>query len=243
MSSTVDTSVLTEQQLKDYNAQRSSYFKGTIAVSIIYGVFALSLFLIAFFSPAGKSVIIDKLLPFTVTFIGGMIIVVILLVISIFTVKPPPPFTLEYDNMKCPDYWQLQKTPVGILRGMSSENQSRMYYRCVKPQRSIMGDSSTDGVYSSSSVATTFKKNSADEKLWEVMQAAKGTTGTLTKATGSTDASATTNLRISCDVVYPDLMNFYDVTWKENNSVSPNRLRCKYANKCNIPWTSACPTN
>lgn len=243
MSTTVDTSVLTQQQLKDFNAQRASYFKGTIAVSVIYGSFALLLFLIAFFSPTGKSVIVDKMLPFTVTFIGGMIIVVILLIVSIFAIKPPPVFTLEYDNMKCPDYWNLVKTSETERSGFSSEDMARSYYKCVKNDRLIVGDTNTDGKYARGSVGTEFNKNGANERLWDVLGKSRLTTGVLTKASGTTSASASSDLQINCNEVYPDMMNYYDKTWTENNSTSPNRLRCQYARKCNIPWTSACPTN
>jgi hypothetical protein len=227
----VDISNLTPQQLKDYTAQKTSYFEGTIAVASIYGGIALCMFLITMFSPTGKSIIVDAMLPFTITFIGGMIIVTTLLLIAVFSVKPPPVFKLEYDNHKCPDYWELEATPEGDLARAGTDNAARMRYRCKKPRDQV------SGAYSA--LATESSISSTDEVKKELYTKTAQIYGT---SFTSPNAGSTSTGYINCNYVYPDFMNYIDVSWDKNDKISPNKLRCEYARKCNVSWTSACPS-
>lgn len=233
----VDTSALTPQQLREYTGARASYFKGTIAVAVTYGVIAISLFLITVFSPEGKTIITETLFPFTVTFIGGMIVVIALLLIAIFSVKPPPVYKLEYDNYKCPDYWQIQETPKGVLSSISSsEDKARMKYRCVK----FIPSNNTEDELLKQNTIQRIPVNSNDEAWKKLLDSTKNAYQTNYVAPTSTQPG-TGQLR--CNIVYPELMNYYDTTYDQNDSMSPNKLRCKYAEKCGIPWTSACPAS
>lgn len=223
----MDTSNLTPQQLSDFTAKKTSYFKGTIAVASIYGVIALSMFLITMFSPTGKMVIVEALLPFTITFIGGMIIVVTLLLIAVFSVKPPPEFKLEYDNYKCPDYWKLEETPAAVMNSIDPDDAARMKYRCVKPDvRNVNTLTPINNV----NIDHTDTKNLLDKTQMLY--------GGYTAPTSSADGSGNLN----CNIVYPEYMNYIDETWEGNNNpLSKNKLRCEYANKCSTSWTAACP--
>jgi hypothetical protein len=221
-----DTSNLTQQQLVDYNDKRTAYFKGTIAVATIYGTVALLMFLITIFSPIGKTVITDSMLPFTITFIAGMIIVVVLLLVAIFSVKPPPEFKLEYDNMKCPDYWTLEETPESTLRGFDTSDQARMRYRCRKPNAASTTLTQVDQLPTESS--------NVKQNLFDALKVPNRTA--FVKGTSTTG-------HINCSLVYPDYMNYVDTKWEDNDPVSPNRLRCEYAKQCNTSWSAVCPSN
>lgn len=223
-----------------------SYFKGSIAVASIYGATALLMFLIAVFSEAGKAILTDRLLPFTVTFIGGIIVVVTILLFSIFTAKPPPVTVFEYDSTKCPDYWKLVKTPKGILDMYPVEKRPQLQYMCV---RDDVTDISPSGLQSTSGKSMTIPIEQTEfDKLGSVagdMYAPFGVTyNAPTPAVVGTNGAVTTPAasgsgQIKCGVLYPDYFNIKD---KENNSTEQNRLRCAYSDVCGVPWSSTCPS-
>lgn len=221
----VDINDLSPEQLSEYKKNRSSYFKGTITVACIYGALALIMFLIAIFSPSGRSIITETMLPFTITFIGGMIIVVILMLVAIFTMKAPSKRVFAYDNGKCPDYWVLQRTPENVINSFDGIEAAQMRYRCVNPSASRLNQLS--------SVTTS---NSDELKLLDSTKSLYQTS--YTAPTASTN-SGTGNL--NCNIVYPDFMNYQDMQYRKNDSASPNRLRCSYARKCGVSWSAVCP--
>jgi hypothetical protein len=213
----------TEEQLKKFKNSRSSYFKGTIAVACIYGAFALILFLIAVISSNGKSIITDAMLPFTITFIGGMIFVTAVLVISLLTAKPPPVVQFGYDNIQCPDYWKLEKTPSNVLYGIEGSDKLRMKYRCVRDPKFSTVSNGNNSVAWSSDQAT-------EKRVMELSKVMNN--GNYNEADGVGTGA------VNCNTIYPDFMNYYDT---KNDQYEPNKLRCSYATKCNVPWSAVCP--
>lgn len=222
----VDVSSLTPEQLSEYKSKRTAYFRGTIAVACIYGTLALVMFLIAVFSPTGRTIITDTMLPFTIAFVGGMIIVVMFLLIAIFSTEAPPKTVFSYDNGKCPDYWTLEKTPPGMLNSYDGAQRAQLAYRCVKdPQAPTNRLKPIGGIKAGTDLDT----------LMAVTQWPYQTQ--YTAPTRTTNG----NGNINCDVVYPDFMDFQDMQYKGNSAMSPNRLRCEYAKQCGLSWSASCP--
>jgi hypothetical protein len=219
-----DVADLSPQQLKEYTNKRTSYFKGTIAVACIYGTLALVMFLIAIFSPTGKTIITDQMLPFTIAFVGGMIIVVILLLVAIFTTKPPPHTVFSYDNMKCPDYWTLSKTPDSMLNSYEGSERAQLAWRCIRNNTTSLNRLENKSVTARSDRA---KMMSVMSKPYQ---------------TSSFDFESATSGQLNCNVVYPDYMNYHDMKYDKNDPANPNRLRCAYAEACGVPWSSVCPS-
>lgn len=219
------------------NDAREKFFKGTIAVAVIYGTIALIMFVVAIVSPTGKSVLTDQLLPFTVTFIAGMVIVTSMLLISIYTAKKPPTIVLEYDNLKCPDYWKLVKTPQEVLDMYPSEDKPQLAYMCVNDKMGDDFDQSTayDSSYYTGSVTVTSSEDTK-KRLFELgtTMYAPAFNTTYTAPTASGNGSGKTY----CGAVFPDYFNAQD---RNFNNTEQNKLRCEYTRQCGIPWTSACP--
>ena len=227
-------SSLADSQETIFKYQRENYFKGTIAVACIYGSIALIMFLLAILTEKGKSVLTEQLMPFTVTFIGGMIVVTALMVLSVFAVKPPPVIQVEYDGIKCPDYWRLEETPKEILDNYSPSDQYMMKYMCVNDQ--ITGDLVNAPV-------DKYKVNvnnisSSDTTTQNLMTAGKYMYDTFDTTYVPPNGTAQGNGSLFCGAIFPDFFNSMDVT---TNPSEPNKMRCQYAKLCNASWSAVCP--
>ena len=53
---------LTVEERKEFDKERASYFRGSIAVMVIYGTFILALAILGIFSPSGRAYIFNKIL-------------------------------------------------------------------------------------------------------------------------------------------------------------------------------------
>lgn len=225
-----------ETQEKLYQYKRANYFKGTIAVAAIYGTVALIMLVIALVSPVGKSVLTDQLLSFTVTFIAGMILVTILLIVSIYTSKSPVFVEAQFDNMKCPDFWSLQKTPKDILDQYPEDKRFRMKYMCVRDGIKDIVSEGYDPKYFASNVAIA--PNEQDKKnLFKVGQNMYSMfNASYQEPTNDVNGKGT----MYCGAVFPDMFNAEDV---KNDSSQQNKLRCAYSSVCQTPWTAVCPNS
>src|SRR6056300_531427 len=121
---------MSEDNKKQFIKSRSSYFKGTIAVSAIYGSIVLILALIGISSQSGRDFIFKQNFYFTTTFIGGTLFVITLILIQLFTYRQSKKEE-EIDTISCPDYWKLVKTNNNILRRMNNELKNNLKYHCV----------------------------------------------------------------------------------------------------------------
>jgi hypothetical protein len=223
----MSTSYSSDQE-RVYQQSRAKYFKGTIVVSVIYGTIALVMFILTVFSQDGKTIITQTMLPFTIAFIGGMTFVVVILLIALFTSKPPPIAMFEYDKIKCPDYWKLEKTEESVLNTINSNDRFRMKYRCVRDTNILPQVVSSTPMVNVSAPSTDATLNT----LLDLGTTMYGQNISTDSATGAKSAD------INCNMLYPDYMNYHDT---KNDASKPNKIRCEYAKKCKTPWTAVCP--
>jgi hypothetical protein len=249
-----------QEQLQVFQQRKRNTYNGTITVAAIYGSIAILLFLIILISPTGKSILTDSYLAFTVTFIGGMLFVTGMLALAIYTSKDPKLVFPKYDNMICPDYWRLVKTPEDVLKDYKGEDKFRYEYMCVNNEiPSITHPSWNDAKYKF--IDQTARPTDVDkEKLLEIASNMNsklpGLTG-MTQYTESVTASpavaadpskniiakpatAAADARgsVYCGALFPDYFNTEDSAYNEEDS---NKLRCNYSKMCGIPWTTVCP--
>ena len=146
--STKTPNSLLDNDLNDYdraifNLKREKVFYGTIAICILYGSFAIILFILSLFSDKIKYLLLNSFLPFTIVYIIGTILIILYLVGQVINFKPFK-FNKDgnYDNLSCPDYWVLEQvydnTATNALKnlyGLSFESNAispeLFKYRCV----------------------------------------------------------------------------------------------------------------
>jgi len=177
----MSTDISNGQYASTVAANRANYFKGSIAVAVIYGVFAISLFLIALFSAKAKELFIGNMLPFVLTLCIGMLVIVAMLTVWLIRYKPPTNIVFEYDNMKCPDYWTLTRSSKTDLNYVGESDKYRAKYKCVRDGNITFpeGNLSVD----------------EDTNLQKIA---------IQSNTRSPSA-------LSCNSLYPDLMSYYDI--------------------------------
>lgn len=255
-----------DAELVAYQAKKSSWFKGTIAVCVVYGVFAVALLAIAFMDARGRQFLSEDFLPFTITFVAGMIVVIILLVIQITTFKPKKLETVLYDRDMCPDYWKAvpasqSEKEAGVKDDTSEQSLKTM--KCV-PDTNVFAldykwnsdkfaqilenpgvSGSTSNVYGH--IVTNYDTTSYDITKNMYVVPLRTTTDSTFDTTLSNVAismyGSLSNVGIGqstglrCDMVFPALMAKEDEMYNPEN---PKELRCKYAELCGINWSSVC---
>jgi len=214
---------LTPSQQALYKSRRASYFKGTIAVCVIYGTLSLFLFVLAIASVKGRELLANDLLSFTVTFIAGMILIIIVLTLQVLNFKPPNYTGEDPAAMVCPDYWTLKETPKYVLDNVTnSEEKYLMQYMCQNDRSGVMPAREAAQTFATTAALPVSRK--LKEKVASVVYGAQGN-----------DENAG---RLNCNLVFPTLMAVKDR--KEFPEV-PNSMRCQYAKTCGVSWTEACP--
>lgn len=214
---------LTPSQQALYKSRRASYFKGTIAVCVIYGTLSLFLFVLALASVKGRELLANDLLSFTVTFIAGMILIIIVLTLQVLNFKPPNYTGEDPAAMVCPDYWTLKETPKYVLDNVTnSEEKYLMQYMCQNDRSGVMPAREAAQTFATTAALPVSKK--LKEKVAAVVYGSQGN-----------DDNAG---RLNCNLVFPTLMAVKDR--KEFPEV-PNSMRCQYAKTCGVSWTEACP--
>ncbi len=134
----IDIESLGEDERNMYLAERSKKFGLTIAVCVVYGVIALLLLLLTFFTSWGQSFLYEEMLAFIVTFILGTVIIIIYLANEVYNFKPVQGDSkMGYDAEMCPDYWKLEYVDVDQKddegNGYFSDNVNKYHfkYKCV----------------------------------------------------------------------------------------------------------------
>ena len=209
---------------KEYEINRGRMFKGTIAVSVVYGVIALFLVVLMFLSERTKQVLGVDLFAFSVTFIAGMLLIITMLVIQIVTFKKEKP-SLPTDLYQCPDYWELKETPMEIVKKFPEDVQSFVQYRCTPKM----------DVYDARMIRKTLPSGAlADERA-----TVKELESAWTEFNNMSAVKNTVADQLSCKQMYPGWMAREDRTKNPNN---PTKMRCQYANFCtnSAPWTGLC---
>ena len=253
---------LTNADIKTYNVKKAKLFKLTISICAIYGTLAIVILLLTLFSSQGSQIFTEEVRPFTLTFVGGMIIVIILLIIQIVSFKPIALSTSTFDKDRCPDFWKLVKTPTDdpiYSNAANNDIKQLLAYKCV-PDTNILqtyrpfiaavaGDvghtaSDAKNFYGQSIKGAdpnmlTYKTVSGDSNNVPLTKLiGNGTDGLLTKFNSLyTTTLTTSNLR--CDQVFPNYLANKNVNDPDIQD-TPNILACEYAKQCGIPWTSQC---
>ena len=217
---------MNEENKKQFIKSRSSYFKGTIAVSAIYGSVVLILALIGISSQSGRDFIFKQNFYFTTTFIGGTLFVITLILIQLFTYRQSKEEE-EIDTISCPDYWKLVKTDSELLESMNDEVKNNVKYHCV-PETPLSGQNDEELDTDDSTVL--------EKKFSE----------TLKMVNYNEDERIDSKGLITCGRIYPRHMAINDHKfWKENDTDN-NELRCNWIKKCGeqgypIQWNTVCP--
>jgi hypothetical protein len=208
-----------EEYKKLTDIERKKYFKGTIVVIVIYAVFILAMCVAGIASPMMRELLFVYGFPFTTTFISGVILVIIILLAQIFTYKPAAmPEKYAGDNLSCPDYWILKKTPQAVLQTITDKKVRQLSkYYCSNPN-----DTSETSVPSSGTANEQIKLNEV--------------------STLYTSTSISTDYHMKCNRLYPDYMASID---KKNFPLDPTKMRCKYVERCTddsvpVSWTNVC---
>ena len=128
------TQELTAEEKRQFDMKRTSLFKGTIAVIVTYGVLLLLLSLVGIFSEMARKIIFSDGFIFTVTLMAGIVLVIIMLMIQVFTYKEAPKEVVAGENLVCPEYWELRKTPAAQLRLIrDTKARALSTYYCINP--------------------------------------------------------------------------------------------------------------
>lgn len=109
-------------------------FKGTIAICIIYAIFAVILMISAYLSSNIHDLLFNRFLPFTLVYIIGTIIIVMLFITYIMTFEPKKYKKInDFEYISCPDYWKLEiQTEDTVKDIFDSSYPSKLFqYKCV----------------------------------------------------------------------------------------------------------------
>uniref|UniRef100_A0A6C0CQ92 Uncharacterized protein n=1 Tax=viral metagenome TaxID=1070528 RepID=A0A6C0CQ92_9ZZZZ len=220
---------LTKEQKIAFDKGRANYFKGSITAMVIYGTIILIFGLIGIFSESGRYFLFQQNFGFTVTFMGGVILVITLLLIQLLTYKPIKKEYNNYDNLICPDYWELKKVTPEMKKLINKKWQPWTNYYCQAPPN--IKNISTDTLFSSTNV-TPLDKNYTNLLV------------DFNRIDGLTANNIVNNsVAMTCGRMYPEYMNKRDI---EADPDKPNSLRCRYIKDCsvnnNVTWTDVCPS-
>lgn len=208
------TSVQDKQLEEQYQQTRTRMFKGTIAISVIYGAIALFFVILMFTTDRTKQVLGVDLFAFSVTFIAGVLVIVGMLVVQIVYFKKEVPRS-GFDIYQCPDYWELVQTDTATMNNFPSELRPYFQYSC-RPSPKI---------YHMDNVNVSDPTEAGEPQLFTAYEEVNR------NQPNSTD-------KMSCKKIYPGYMAYKDGKLNPNET---NRMRCDYSSFCKAPWSSICP--
>lgn len=243
---------LSTADIKSYNVKKTQLFKLTIVICAIYGTLALTVLLLTLFSAKGSQIFTEEIRPFTLTFVGGMILVIILLIIQIITFKPQALTTSVYDKDSCPDFWKLVATPINdpVYLNANSNIKSLFKYQCVpdynylntyRSNVTISGNTINPyGQIIASDYITTSNvyihvNNTNNDLATSKLIGATGLNGYLTQFNPPSFGAS----NLQCNKVFPNYLAITNMN-DADLQTTPNALSCAYAKACGIPWTSQC---
>jgi uncharacterized membrane protein len=127
--------VLTDYDITINSIHQENMFKGTIAVCIVYAIFAFILVTAAYFSDNIRELLFDKFLPFTLVYIIGTIVIIMIFIYYIVSFVPKKVDTNKIDDsISCPDYWKLEILDDKAIEksfDIDNFNKKLFKYRCV----------------------------------------------------------------------------------------------------------------
>lgn len=98
-----------QKELELFKLEKLNMYKGTWMVCFVYGISAIILLSVIFFTDWGRTYIYNKFFPAVITYVLGAIIIIIYLLVSIFSIKPRKLKKSVETLPVCPDYWKLEK--------------------------------------------------------------------------------------------------------------------------------------
>ena len=107
-----------KKELELFKLEKLNMYKGTWMVCFVYGITAIILLSVIFFTEWGRTYIYDKFFPAVITYVLGAIVIIIYLIVSIFSIVPRKLRKSVETLPVCPDYWKLQKTEDGMKTNM-----------------------------------------------------------------------------------------------------------------------------
>lgn len=127
--------VLTDYDITINSIHQENMFKGTIAVCIVYAIFAFILVAAAYFSDNIRELLFDKFLPFTLVYIIGTIVIIMIFIYFIVSFVPKKVDNNKIDDsISCPDYWKLEILDDKAIEksfDINNYNKKLFKYRCV----------------------------------------------------------------------------------------------------------------
>ncbi len=130
----IDEKNLEQKKLPVHGTTKENIFKGTFAISVVYGAMALIFIILALFYESFRDILFNKFLPFTLVFIIGTILIIMFMLYFIFTYTPViVPVIDETENISCPDYWKLETLDDDIIKKSFDSNYpiNLFKYKCV----------------------------------------------------------------------------------------------------------------
>jgi hypothetical protein len=228
--------------MEDTINAKHNYFMGTIMICVVYGILAILMLSVGYFTTMGKEILFNTLLYFTVTFVIGTIFVIIITTILILVYEPPGVVITTpdlYSNNTCPDYWtykdltltdkidygnDLLYTSNSFDCNVSEFPEFRLTdayknYKCVPDNTIYTPDIKT---------ITTISDQNSDFMLY---------LANMQKGANNCNVS-NTNI---CDKIFPEYLAYVDNQRfiESEGTTETNFYRCKYATTCGIPWTGA----
>lgn len=107
-----------QKELELFKLEKLNMYKGTWMVCFVYGITAIILLSVIFFTEWGRTYVYDKFFPAVITYVLGAIVIIIYLVISIFSLVPRKLRKTVETLPVCPDYWKLEKTESHVKTDM-----------------------------------------------------------------------------------------------------------------------------
>jgi len=223
--------------MEDTINAKHNYFMGTIMICVVYGILAILMLSIGYFTTMGKEILFNTLLYFTVTFVIGTIVVIIITTIMILQYEPPDVIIKTpdlYSNSTCPDYWTYEKIEDKTLYGNDVSYGSGCNVSNL-PQYKLT-DSYTDykcvpdiNIFTQPNTFTLSSASDADDFKNYLANMQPGVEG------------LNVNTSNICSHIFPEYLAFADnqryIDTKGGSET--NYYRCKYASNCGIPWTGA----
>jgi hypothetical protein len=109
-----------KKELELFKLEKLNMYKGTWMVCFVYGITAIILLSVIFFTEWGRTYIYDKFFPAVITYVLGAIVIIIYLIVSIFSIVPRKLRKSVETLPVCPDYWKLKRTDENMKTNMKA---------------------------------------------------------------------------------------------------------------------------
>lgn len=144
---TGDKFVPTQRELDLFVQDKRTMYKGTFMICLVYGISALLLMVLIFFTEWGKTYVYDRFLPAVITYVIGAIFIIIYLLFAIFALKPRK-ITREFNQLPvCPDYWILESVDETRRKSIADNNDSNKIISENSDGTPYVNENSTDIAY------------------------------------------------------------------------------------------------